>query len=202
MSEEIIFSRPNTTAARLGDLAPDRHIFIYKKVLLTGETVVLRTANGRVCLISSFLLLHRISKGVEVYLPADVPADLRIECEQLVNRFSRNSSITVLANQPVYSSYDAILSVGSTAIVSPNCTVINSNGWLARVSSDGTAISADIDQCNPIAALAASCLGVTEVFKRLIGLKESRGKLLGSITFSLFLQSRRSRSGSVFTSDY
>ena len=186
MSEEIIFSRPNATAARLGDLAPDRHIFTNKKILLTGETAILTTANGRVCLVSSFLLLHRISKGVEVYLPADVPADLRIECEQLVNRFSRNSSITLLTKQPAYSSYDAILSVGSTAIVSPNYTVINSNGWLVRVSSDGTAISADTDQCNPIAALAASCLGVTEVFKRLIGLKESRGKLLGSLAFSLY----------------
>jgi len=186
MSEEIIFSRPNATAARLGDLAPDRHIFINKKILLTGETVILMTANGRVCLISSFLLLHRISKGVEVYLPADVPADLRRECEQLVNKFSRNSSITLLAKQPVYASYDAVLSVGSSASASPNWTVINSNGWLVRISSGSANISADTDQYNPIAALAAACLGVTEVFKRLIGLKESRGELLGSLTFSLY----------------
>jgi molybdopterin/thiamine biosynthesis adenylyltransferase len=186
MSEEIIFSRPNATAARLGDLAPDRHIFINKKILLTGETAILMTANGRVCFMSSFLLLHRISKGVEVYLPPDVPADFQKECEQLVKRYSRNSSIILLATQPDHASYDAILSVGSNASASPNWTVINSNGWLARISSGSVDISADTDQYNPVAALAAACLGVTEVFKRLIGLIASRGKLLGSLTFSLY----------------
>jgi molybdopterin/thiamine biosynthesis adenylyltransferase len=83
-------------------------------------------------------------------------------------------------------SFDAILCVGTTARRGLPWTVINSNGWLARVSSQGKDISAECSQVNPIGALAAACLGVAEVFKRLIVLRPDRGAMNPGTTFSFY----------------
>jgi len=71
--------------------------------------------------------------------------------------------------------------------VKPNLpwTTINSNGWLARVSSGARGLPADVAMDNPVAALAAACLGVGEVFKRLIKLKPERGDMLDGFSFSM-----------------
>lgn len=185
MIDDLIFSRPMTTALRLGNLAPDRHLFPNKKVLLTGEAELLKTANGRVCLITSLLLLIRINKKIEIFLPSGFE-ELRKECNQISERFILSSSIKILLKQPDLTTYDAILSIGSTMRQSSPWTVINSNGWLARVSSGPQNIPPDAECYNPIAALAAACLGTTEIFKRLIRLKESRGRLLDATSFSLY----------------
>ena len=184
MVDDLIFSRPIATAAVLGDFAPDNHRFVDKVVLLTGETEILKTANGRACFINSLLLLHRISKTVEVFLPSGLDG-IQNECNDIVNKIS-NSSIRILPKQPAFSAYDAILSVGAAARESLPWTVINSNGWLARVSSLNESIPSDTCDYNPIAALAAACLGVTEIFKRLVRLKETRGMMLNSTSFSLY----------------
>ena len=82
--------------------------------------------------------------------------------------------------------YDAILSVGVAARSALPWTVINSNGWLARVSSGPSSLPRKCDLANPVGALAAACCGVSEVFKRLIALRAQRGELLDGISFSLW----------------
>jgi hypothetical protein len=49
MNLDLIYSRPAKTAAQLATKAIDHHRFLAKKVLLTGETEILRTFNGREC---------------------------------------------------------------------------------------------------------------------------------------------------------
>jgi molybdopterin/thiamine biosynthesis adenylyltransferase len=82
--------------------------------------------------------------------------------------------------------YDAVLSVGTKAQPALPWTVINSNGWLARVSSGRTDLPSDCSLANPISSLAAASLGVSEVFKRLLRIKEERGRFFDNLTFSLF----------------
>src|SRR5258706_6756700 len=64
----LALSRPIATADSLGDLAPDRHRFVQKRVLLSGDPTTLATANGRVMLLSALRLLVRICPNVVVRL--------------------------------------------------------------------------------------------------------------------------------------
>jgi molybdopterin/thiamine biosynthesis adenylyltransferase len=178
-------SRPVAAAERLRDLAPDHHRFVNKRVLLTGEASVLDEANGRHCLLNSLRLLVRISPNLTVFLPTE-DEPLIDECRLLAEEIAFGGDVEFARELPNYSKFDAILSVGTQTQPHLPWTVVNSNGWLARVSSGATPLPASIDQENPIGALAAACLGVTEVFKRLICLKESRGRLVDGLAFSLF----------------
>src|ERR1700722_8394617 len=69
MGDELRYSRPQKTAEALGELAEDRHRFLEKKVLLTGEEACLVTSNGEGCLLDALRLLVRISRNLTVRLP-------------------------------------------------------------------------------------------------------------------------------------
>src|SRR2546428_4624165 len=185
MIDDLRFSRPVASAATLGELAPDRNLFKDKRVLLTSEPSVLATDNGRECFLSSLRLLVRICSDISVSLPANF-GDLLNECQGIADREAIGVHVQFLGQAPDFKCYDAILCIGETACPYLPWTVINSNGWLARVSSGATNLPSNCEQSNPIAALAASCLGVTEIFKRLIRLKERRGVLWDGLIFSLY----------------
>ncbi|MCI0464146.1 MAG: ThiF family adenylyltransferase [Gemmataceae bacterium] len=178
------FSRPVAAAARLGELAPDCHRFVNKRVLLTGEQEAMATANGREALLSSLRLLVRICPNLSLVLPAGAEAILN-ECHELADRIAFGSAVEFLAEVRDLTDYDAILSIGTRARPDLPWTVINSNGWLVRVSSGGASLTPASNLANPVGALAAACAGVAEVFKRLIRLRERRGRLLDGLTFSL-----------------
>lgn len=89
----------------------------------------------------------------------------------------------------------AVLSVGTKAHPELPWTTINSNGFVARVTSGAADIPTECDINNPMGALAAACLGVGEVFKRLIRLRSERGEMLNGSSFSL-------RNYAESTSDY
>jgi molybdopterin/thiamine biosynthesis adenylyltransferase len=185
METDLSLSRPVAAAARLRDLAPDHHRYIDKRVLLTGEATVLASANGRHCLQNSLRLLVRTSPNLTIFLPSENKS-LLDECRLLADEIAFGGKVEFASERPNYCEFHAILSVGTQARTDLPWTVINSNGWLARVSSGATSLPLSIDQANPIGAIAAACLGVTEVFKRLISLKESRGRLVDGLAFSLF----------------
>ncbi len=184
MLDDPRFSRPLSAAARLGELAPDHHRFIDKHVLLAGEAGTLATPNGRECMLSSLRLLLRVCPNLSISLPTDAEP-LSQECRAHVNRLAFGAAVEFITGAPNYSRYDAVLSVGSASRSDLPWTVINSDGWLARVSSGNSSLPAASALTNPMGALAAACLGVAEVFKRLIRLKEGRGSLLDGLTFSL-----------------
>ncbi len=185
MTDDSRYSRPVAAATKLGEFAEDRHCFIDKRVLLTGEREVLATSNGRTCFESSLQLLIRICRTVHLGLPAGFP-DLMNACRDTVDQIAFGGSIEFVGESANPCSYDAILRVGENANPELPMTVINSDGWLARVSSGSTNLPAGCEQSNPIGALAAACLGVGEVFKRLIRLKPSRGRLVDGLHFSLY----------------
>ena len=183
MDVEAARSRPAAAAARLGDLAQDRHRFWKKRVLLTGEADTLETGNGAVCLDASLRLLTRLCPNVVVALPPEC-ASLREASRAVADRiwFGQPVEFDDAAEPAV--GFDAILNIGSRVRPALPWTAINSNGWLARVSSVRTGLSSQCRQTNPIGALLAASLGAAEVFKRLISLKPERGDLWDGLTFS------------------
>jgi hypothetical protein len=186
MTGEPEYSRLIASAALLGDGAPDAHRFTTKSVLLTGEAATLSTANGAEIASAALRLLVRTCRNVVVALPREC-GGLRTELQRL----AQETAITPVdfRDDAVAENFDAILSVGTEARCDLPWTVVNSNGWRARVSSASRRLPAGCSQTNPIGALGAACLGVTEVFKRLIALKESKGELLDDVSFSFWTYS-------------
>ncbi len=189
MPDPLKYSRPLATANRLADVAEDANRFIDKRVLLTGESDVLGSQNGRDCFLSSLRLLVRFCADVSVLLPA-VSAEFANEVRREAGRIE--PAVKFLDSEPDLPGFDAILSVGARMRPDLPWTVINSNGWLARVSSVSSDLASDTRQPNPIAALAAASFGAGEVFKRLIRLKDTRGKFFDGLSFSFFTYSRES----------
>src|SRR5262249_49427426 len=118
-------------------------------------------------------------------LPKDL-VSLTKECHEIADQISPEDEVAFVDKKDNLSVFDAILSIGSAPNQKLPWTVINSNGWLARVSSGALGLPRDCSQANPIAAVAAACIGVGEVFKRLVALKPERGRLLNGLTFSLY----------------
>jgi molybdopterin/thiamine biosynthesis adenylyltransferase len=184
MNLDLVYSRPTRTAAQLADHALDRHRILAKKVLLMGEPDTLQTTNGRNCFIDSTGLLVRICPNITLHIPPSC-ADLRAFCGRFSERIAFGPGVEYRDHIDDFDSFDAILSVGSAVKPSLPWTTINSNGWLARVSSGTHELSPNCAMDNPVGALAAACLGVGEVFKRLIRLRPERGDFLDGLEFSL-----------------
>ncbi|MGH2507029.1 MAG: ThiF family adenylyltransferase, partial [Ktedonobacteraceae bacterium] len=81
--------------------------------------------------------------------------------------------------------FDAVLVVGHSYAGPGPATIVNSNGWLARLSS-GADLDTDCRQFNPIGAIGAACLAVSEAFKRLIAVRPERGEAIDRLQFSFF----------------
>ena len=179
------FSRPLACAQRLAAHAADAGRFIDKRVLLTGEVAILATANGRFIALDALRLLVRICRRLDIWLPAGLE-DLRAELAALCQEIQFTEPVGILSASPEFGCYDAILNIGTIARADLPWSVVNSNGWLARVSSTGACLRPDCAQTNAIGTLAAASLGVSEVFKRLIRLKPERGAYFDALTFSCY----------------
>lgn len=178
------FSRQVATARTLaGNANGDVEHFFEKAILLTGEPQFLKTQNGRWAFINSALLLIRMTKALTVEVKEN--EDLAREITTLLSDRTKHAA-TVKMTGVDYREFEAILSVGSKVMPSLPWTTINSNGWVARVSSIKTDLATNCVQENPIGGLAAACLGVTEVFKRLVKPRPERGELRDAFEFSFY----------------
>ncbi len=156
-------------------------------VVLTGEEETLATENGRWCFVDALRLLCRVVGRLTVALP-NVDAEFELEIRGLCDRLWARSQIEIV-NYGLYADFStavAVLNVGSRARPGLPWTTINSNGWVARVSSGAQPLPASCKQPNPIAALMAASLGVSEVFKRVFQISEEKAPLLDRVEFSLF----------------
>lgn len=180
-------SRPLGVARSLVGGAIDESFVYAKSVVLTGERGLLSTHNGRWCFLDSLRLLHRVVGNLTIIVPPGLEtleAEVRQYCS---DAWCQGSFQIVQSGVPIAVGFaDAILSVGSEIPANLPWTAINSNGWVARVSSGPTPLPCDTEQANPIAALMAASLGVTEVFKRLFCVPVDRAPLLDRVEFSLF----------------
>lgn len=179
---DIGISRPIAAARVLGDLAPDRHSFFKKHVLINAEPTVLDSQNCRRCFLDSLRLLIRFCESITVYIPGD--SELREEARTLAKRLAFRTEVDFPTSMSGLSQFDAILSIGTTARPDLPWTVINSNGWIARVSSGEKSLPSECGQWNPVGALASASLGVAEIFKRLINLKPERAGFFNGLSFS------------------
>jgi molybdopterin/thiamine biosynthesis adenylyltransferase len=184
MDSKLPYSRPQKTATQLGELAEDRHRFLLKRILLTGESALLAVPNGLACFLDSLRLAVRICPNVAVYL-SDENEDLIRQARNLAAHITFGKGADFLQEFPNPSQFDSILSIGTKAHPELPWTTINSNGFVARVTSGAADISDECDIFNPLGALAAACLGIGEVFKRLIRLKGERGEMLNGFSFSM-----------------
>lgn len=184
---DVASSRPIGVARVLGSALLDEAAIFARPVVLTGERDTLLTANGRWCLLNSIRLLARIVGPLTIVLPPGL-SELEVEARQLASSaWTRGAIVVATAGTSLSMEHAAaILNVG--AYVEPNLpwTTINSNGWVARVSSGPHELQSDTDQPNPMAALMAASLGVAEVFKRVYGIPDGVATLLDAVQFSSF----------------
>src|SRR5262249_27704794 len=122
--------------------------------------------------------------NIRIHIPAGC-GDLKIVSEAFANRIAFGPGVEHCEHIDDLGSFDAILSVGTAVKPDLPWTTINSNGWLARVSSGACSLPGDVGRGNPVGGLAAASMGVGEVFKRLIKLKPERGEMLDGFSFSL-----------------
>ena len=144
MDSELAYSRPQKTAAQLGELAEDRHRFLHKRILLTGESGLLALPNGRECFLDSLRLAVRIRPNVVVYV-SDENNDLRMEAQDLADRIAFGKKVDFLQAFPTFDQFDSILSIGASAYPELPWTTTNSNGFVARVTSGVADISGQCD---------------------------------------------------------
>ena len=180
-------SRPLGVAENLLNSAVDERLVYSKTVVLTGEPEILLTQNGQWCFLDSLRLLTRIVGNLKVILPHS-NSEFFSEVSKFINNSWSIGPIELIDGDSTSTPHncDAILSIGTKQNDSLPWTVINSNGWVARVSSNNQSLSRDVTQANPISALMAASLGATEVFKRIFGVPDEVAPLMEKTEFSLF----------------
>lgn len=186
ISIEQAVSRPLGVAQALARRPIDETLVYSKTVILTGESSVLATANGRWCFLDALTLLSRVVGQLIVAVPP-AAKDLRREAAEQCERAWTRGNIIVLdgADSALLQGAHAILSVGAETHPSLPWTTINSNGWIARISS-GSDLPWDTQEPNAMAALMAASLGATEVFKRIFEVSDEIAPLLERTEFSLY----------------
>jgi molybdopterin/thiamine biosynthesis adenylyltransferase len=183
---DLASSRPLGVAKELGAATLDQAVVFARSVILTGERAALETENGRWCLLNSIRLLARVVGPLLVVVPHGMDR-IRGEVTQLCESVWTKGHVTVADEccAQDWAGATAILNVGTRVKPHLPWTTINSNGWLARVSSFGD-LPGDTFQSNPLGAMLAASLGVTEVFKRVYGIPGEKYSLLHATQFSLF----------------
>jgi len=184
---DIASSRPRGVARSLGSTLLDEATIYARPVILTGERGTLETENGRWCMLDSLRLLARIVGPLTVVLPSGL-GPFEAHVRHLASSVWKKETVTVVTDgMPIaMDSAVAILNVGARIDPRLPWTAINSNGWVARVSSGPDSLPSDTDQRNPLAAMMAASFGVTEVFKRVYGIPREIAPLLDATQFSLF----------------
>ena len=189
---EARFSRLAASAQSLQGIRAGAAQVFELPVLLTGEASILATRNGQKCFLDAFRLLVRMTKHLSVF--TDGQQNLEREARTLGRSLTSATLHFLQASNLRYEPFAAILSVGWDVRPEYPWTTINSNGFVARVSSKSS-ISSECRQSNPVGALAAASLGVTEIFKRLVPVSPDRGPLHDALNFSFYTYSNSDWSG-------
>lgn len=185
MNEDLRFSRLRASVAKLADASFEPQRFLEQPVLLTGTADVLATDNGGEMARCALLLLMRTTKSLTVALPEGQEPLERELCEWALRHAW--DEVPQFMSPPIDPArYAAILSIGGAPRADLPWTVITSNGWTLRVTSTAAPVNQTCDVSNPVGALAAASLGVGEVFKRLLKLRDDKGQLLDGCVFSLW----------------
>jgi molybdopterin/thiamine biosynthesis adenylyltransferase len=184
---DTAFSRPIAAAEHLAEHAKDAHNFIHKRLLICGEPEVLASENGRVSCIVALLLAVRTVQSVDLYLPTESPFIGRLR--SLAETVALHDPAQFLSSPPRLSDYDAVLNVGFHADSVIGVTAIVSSGWIAHVSSIRPIVALVPLIPNAVGAVVATCLGFSDVFKRLVGVRPDRASYFDQLSFSTYSNS-------------
>src|SRR5258708_32189158 len=157
MNPELAYSRPVKSAEQLGDFPEDRHRFLNKNVLLTGESEVLAFANGKNCFLDARRLLVRICPNITVVLPAGNDSLLG-QAKTLADHIAFGKELSFKDAVQDFASCDAVLSVGTKSHPTLPWTTINSNGWVVRFASGDQHLPGNTALNNPIRPLGSASL--------------------------------------------
>ena len=183
----LAVSRPMGVARELQNEPIDESEVLSRVVVLTGEPETLTTRNGAWCLLNAMRLLSRIVGRLRIVLPEGI-GSLQNDVRELASTLWSVDSVEVLMERESNSETPAhaVLNVGTVVPGDSRWTTINSNGWLARVSSTPGRLDGNTALSNPLGAMAAATLGVAEVFKRVYGIDAEQAPLFELTEFSLY----------------
>ena len=180
-------SRPNGVAEILLGHTVNHDEISRRRVVLTCDSDAVTTENGRWCFLDCLRLLPRLAANLTVVL-SHALGTFEQEVLSVAKSVWRVGKLEVVRREEDASLHDAsaILSIGFHSSPDLPWTTINSNGWVARVASGGNILAKDMEQSNPIGALMAASLGVTETFKRVYGAPPEIVPTIRLVEFSLY----------------
>ncbi len=168
------------------------------RVAVTGNQLLLRTPNGQHMALMAVNQLCRFCSHLDIVMPRDIdtvidsPAACKTKLLDNLLELPVNvyPAIEVRAPTRLTAPYDVVLSIGSASVGSGSTVIINSDGWMAYLSTEGNQLSWTSELQNPIGAHAAASLGVAEVFKtvfrKVSGCNQLDVRPSGSLIFSAF----------------
>lgn len=173
----------------------------YLKVLtnihigVTGDRHILSTPNGQFMIFMTVNLLSRFCQNIDFVIPNDIKTIIRIpfvqENKLAASLQSWSQKINPLIQTRILEKpkhlYDGSIAIGYCSTQDFGETVfINSDGWFAFINTCENSLNWTSMKHNPIGAFSASCLGVSELFKIVMGRLQHPYKNIGSFTFSTF----------------
>lgn len=180
-------SRPAGVAEELLGKPVSAESIYAQHVILTGEPEVLATPNGRWIFEDALRLLQCVAGRLTVVVPPQFD-DLAQLASRIASSAWSNKQPVIVNDLSAVAGADlaVTLNVGNKVLDPSTWTAVNSNGWIAHVSSQGNLHTRVFDQANPVAALMAASLGVAEVFKRLVRISDELAPPLEPTSLSLF----------------
>ncbi len=170
-------------ARRLGfEKQAAREKFQRSRVLIAIGSVTGGAVTACLMAEASLNLIARFCPRIDVYAPNST--DLAQELVTLGRAIDDSAAAEFrIAERFTINDYQAVLTIGSLPIMAPHMTAINASGWLAAVSSEGPCPILP-DGPAGIGALAASAMGVSQIFIRLLEPRPGVAQLSGPIVFS------------------
>jgi len=178
-------SRPFGVAEDLVGGRVDRTAVLEKKVILTAGEGVLSAVEAQWCLLDSLQLLGRVVGQLQVVLPEDAPPRFaEVVAESIASVWSQGSISLAQADGVNWDCATSVLSIHCPHARAADPIVVGSAGWIAYVGT--SPLYGSEAQANPIAALMAASIGVTEVFKQVYGVPADVAPRLVDEYFNLY----------------
>lgn len=181
-------SRPMALAAALAavDAEASEHLFGERRVLVRLESDRAASPVMQEAFLLAINEILRFCPNVTIALPPSTPAlaDAAAKIAKAVH--GDEFAVVVCRLDDVSpSEFDAVLTIGSEVREHPAWVAIDASGWCARIATsagEAVALPTALVPPNILAALAAACLGVGQVFLAFV----ERALLARPIELSLF----------------
>jgi molybdopterin/thiamine biosynthesis adenylyltransferase len=161
-------SRPFGVAEGLVGGRVDRDIVLAKRVILTAGEGVLSAVEAQWCMLDSLQLLGRVVGHLKVVLPEDAPPRFAEAVAEAVSSVWSQGNVSLAkADGANWDDATSVLCVHRPHARAADPVVVGSAGWIAYVGT--SPLPGGGEKANPIAALMAASIGVTEVFKQVYG---------------------------------